>query len=441
VSPATDEGDAKKDSNASDKPSDPEKVGSSADGAGTDGRKAEGDTSEPAAVKSDELVSDKDNAKKDEESGKDEGKAAAPAKKVQLRLVPAKVTVSFGENSATDEFELTEITLLEDPSNYSDEQLIERWKLMVATAKEVGFCADIGAMENLTNVKSSSRASSLASSGGDAAMEVEDSAAQQQQQTSEDSKAKLEEYGLGYADLTKTKMSTNKVLPFASSMLLSPGLRGTSLASIPFQKLEEYLDPMLYDGTGVLGRHNNPGVPADVKQWEDVRYEVVTLKGRANQLRNELHRQRRIRMLNERTRHVLDERAERVEGLLAEMKSDLITLKEQLDHELCELGIDQDHAADILADYIKERDIAMASEELPSAPKKRPKAEPKPAPAPRISRRSRANQGSDDNEDTVSMKGDAGGDDDSSSRRKRNRSDESVDSGGPKPKRGGFRRQ
>ena len=226
--------------------------------------------------------------------------------------------------------------------------------------------------------------------------------------------------------------------PVDSGMLLNPSLRGTSLAAIPFEKFEQYLDPMLFDGKGVLGRCDNPGVSSDVKQWEDVRYELVTLKGRANQLRNELHRQRRIRAFNERTRHVLDERAERVEGLLAEMKSDLVTLKERLEHELGELGMDQDHAAEILAAYIKDRNSAIENQEF-IMPKKRAKAEVKAVPPPRVSRRNKNNQGSDDNDDTGSMKGDD--DDSTAAKRKRNRSDESSDSGAPKAKRGGNRRQ
>jgi len=260
----------------------------------------------------------------------------------------------------------------------------------------------------------------------------------QQVTSKEDAKARLDEYGMGYADLSKTKMSTNRVVPVASDMLLNPSLRGTSLATIPFEKFEQYLDPMLFDGKGVLGRHDNPGVPSDIKQWEDVRYELVTLKGRADQLRNELHRQRRIRGYNERTRHVLDERAERVEGLLAEMKSDLVTLKERLGDELGELGMTQDYAAELLTAYIKDRSSALENQEF-TMPKKRSKPDAKAPPPPRVSRRNKSNQGSDDNDDTSSMKGD---DDDSiTGKKKRNRSDESSESGATKPKRGGNRRQ
>ena len=387
-----------------------------------------------------------DAAKKDEEKDKDKAaeggkdKAAAKAlpKKVELNLIPAEVKVRLNSDGSVLSFGLSDLTLVEDPSSYSDEQLIERWKKMVATAKSVGCCANVDAMDSLTYATPSSRCTSLASSGSGGENSLEIDTPSQQVTSSEDAKAKLDEYGLGYADLSKTKMSTNRVVPVASGMLLTPSLRGTSLATIPFEKFEQYLDPMLFDGKGVLGRHDNPGVPSDIKQWEDVRYELVTLKGRANQLRNELHRQRRIRAYNERTRHVLDERAERVEGLLAEMKSDLVTLKERLEHELDELGMSQDHAAEILAAYIKERNSAIENQEF-TMPKKRSKPDVKTAPPPRVSRRNKSNQGSDDNDDAASMKGDD--DDSTAAKRKRNRSDESSESGAPKPKRGGNRRQ
>ena len=389
----------------------------------------------------DESGATDDATKKVEEKGKDEpaenekNKPPAHQKKVELNLIPAQVRVRLHSDGSVQSFGLSDLTLVEDPSSYSDEQLIERWKKMVATAETVGCCANVDAMDGLTDGPPSSRSTSAASSVENS-MEIDTPS--QQVTSKEDAKARLDEYGMGYADLSKTKMSTNRVVPVASDMLLNPSLRGTSLATIPFEKFEQYLDPMLFDGKGVLGRHDNPGVPSDIKQWEDVRYELVTLKGRADQLRNELHRQRRIRGYNERTRHVLDERAERVEGLLAEMKSDLVTLKERLGDELGELGMTQDYAAELLTAYIKDRSSALENQEF-TMPKKRSKPDVKAPPPPRVSRRNKSNQGSDDNDDTSSMKGDD--DDSTTGKKKRNRSDESSESGATKPKRGGNRRQ
>ena len=120
------------------------------------------------------------------------------------------------------------------------------------------------------------------------------------------------------------------------------------------------------------------------------------------------------------------------------MKSDLVTLKERLEDELGELGMSQDHAAEILAAYIEERNSAIENQEF-TMPKRRSKPEVKAPPPPRVSRRNKSNPGSDDNDDTASMKGDD--DDSTAAKRKRNRSDESSESGAPKPKRGGNRRQ
>jgi hypothetical protein len=69
------------------------------------------------------------------------------------------------------------------------------------------------------------------------------------------------------------------------------------------------------------------------------------------QLRNAVYRQRRIRFLNEKNNAVAQNRRDRFEALLSEMKSDLDILKERLKEELNELGIDQSKAQKILSDY------------------------------------------------------------------------------------------
>ena len=56
------------------------------------------------------------------------------------------------------------------------------------------------------------------------------------------------------------------------------------------------------------------------------------------QLRNELYRQRRIRLLNERTFASTRDRSHKVEALVAEMRMDLKSLKLRLEEELHELG-------------------------------------------------------------------------------------------------------
>jgi hypothetical protein len=75
-----------------------------------------------------------------------------------------------------------------------------------------------------------------------------------------------------------------------------------------------------------------------MSEWEADRHEMLSLKGSVLQLRNELYRQRRIRILNERSYIAGTDRTQRVEGLLAEMKADLQSLKERLQDDLVELG-------------------------------------------------------------------------------------------------------
>jgi hypothetical protein len=88
-----------------------------------------------------------------------------------------------------------------------------------------------------------------------------------------------------------------------------------------------------------------------VKDFEECRQESYILQAKVMQLRNQLYRQRKIRTLNERTFHATRDRSTRVESLVAEMRTDLKSLKYRLDEELKELGIDQDRAESILKSY------------------------------------------------------------------------------------------
>ena len=69
-----------------------------------------------------------------------------------------------------------------------------------------------------------------------------------------------------------------------------------------------------------------------------------------------LVRQRRIRVLNERTYAATQERSARVEGLVAEMRADLKSLKSRLGEELTELGINEETAEGIMASFYREQD-------------------------------------------------------------------------------------
>jgi hypothetical protein len=113
------------------------------------------------------------------------------------------------------------------------------------------------------------------------------------------------------------------------------------------------------------------------------------------QVRNELYRQRRIRLLNERTFEATSERTHKVEALVSEMRTDLKSLKLRLEEELHELGklswlsfslrpthcpqrfylvcltgIDEGTADEILSSFYREQDLRDAEEsEVASPPK------------------------------------------------------------------------
>lgn len=107
----------------------------------------------------------------------------------------------------------------------------------------------------------------------------------------------------------------------------------------------------------------NEGVPTDIKKFEEQRQESYTLQARALHLRNQLYRQRRIRALNEKMFTATTDRSARVESLVAEMRTDLKSLKNRLDEELKELGIDNETAEGILKEYFTSQHYAEGYEE------------------------------------------------------------------------------
>jgi len=90
----------------------------------------------------------------------------------------------------------------------------------------------------------------------------------------------------------------------------------------------------------------------------------MNLQASVLQLKNALYRQRRIRALNERTATSMNERYQRAEDLVSEMRSDLKSLKRRLGDELKELGITDAMADQILFKYYQghqEEDAGDAS--------------------------------------------------------------------------------
>lgn len=93
-----------------------------------------------------------------------------------------------------------------------------------------------------------------------------------------------------------------------------------------------------------------------MKKWEEEEQEFLILQADMLQLRNNLHRQKRIRLLNERTNTASAERYDRAEALVIEMRADLKSLKHRLDEELDELGLDEDAAEKVLSRFYRGQD-------------------------------------------------------------------------------------
>lgn len=79
-------------------------------------------------------------------------------------------------------------------------------------------------------------------------------------------------------------------------------------------------------------------IPPSVEKYQSQKEELNRLNIKVLQLRNRLSRQKKIRILNERSLKAGETRSQRVEGLLLEMQADLRCLKERLQDELNELG-------------------------------------------------------------------------------------------------------
>lgn len=94
----------------------------------------------------------------------------------------------------------------------------------------------------------------------------------------------------------------------------------------------------------------------DIREWEDDEQEYLTLRASVLQLKNVLYRQRRIRILNERTSVSMDDRYQRAEELVSEMRSDLKSLKHRLEEELSELGIAEETMTAIFSQFYKGQD-------------------------------------------------------------------------------------
>ncbi|KAL3945772.1 MAG: hypothetical protein SGBAC_000161 [Bacillariaceae sp.] len=212
-------------------------------------------------------------------------------------------------------FTMSEIKTLESPASFTDKHLAKRWESMVETAMAVGGALDVGAMCSVDVVPPEEEKDE------ETDMDVDGPATssnEEKNDTLEDEDARF--------------------LPFGSGLMPTAYGRGAFLATMPLEEIEKEIHHALHDGEGVLGRPTNPGVPDDIKEWEKQQQEFLTLKAESLHLRNNLFRQRRIRLLNMRTRDSAVDRYERAESLVTEMRADLKSLIGRLDTDLKELG-------------------------------------------------------------------------------------------------------
>lgn len=292
-----------------------------------------------------------DDKQKGGNSGKKEGgksasrkkgaskkEAEKPEEKVKkdylCNYLPPRVSVKlpFGIGY----FPCYSIEPLENPCLFSDAKLSARWKNMVDTALLVGSTIDLEGMN--FNSRDRPRESEGAEGEG-SKMDVEGAAGQADAQNSEEVAVKTDE------------TDEECFMPFGAGLLPTKTGRGNLLQNLSITDIEKAMDNALYHGAGVLGEKSNQGVTEEFRKWEDDEQEFLTLQASVLQFRNALVRQKRIRLLNEKTNSATADRYIRSAELVAEMRSDLKSLKHRLEEELNELGLDETATEQILSNY------------------------------------------------------------------------------------------
>jgi len=162
----------------------------------------------------------------------------------------------------------------------------------------------------------------------------------------------------------KVGEANGKLVAFGCGILPTPSYPGGALDQFSLDQLETNVEVLINRRGGVVGKPTNPCVPRAYKQWENQRHESRILEGKVLQLRNEVHRQSRFRHLNKRSCETGKDRRDRFEILLVEMKADLNSLKERLNEELVELGIDEEKAEELLVDYNKQEQDQEDDQEI-----------------------------------------------------------------------------
>ena len=233
-------------------------------------------------------------------------------------------------------FNLNSVRSDEDVSRYTDDQLAKRWFGIAETAAQFGACINVSAMANVFSKYNKGEAGNF--------MDTNESE----------------------NEPSVVETSKERLVPFGAGMLPTAVGRGNLLHKAIASELDEAVDKAFFKGYGVLGMKDNTGVPNKVRELEDQRQEHLNLKAKVLQLRNQLYRQRRIRLLNEKTYASSQERSSRVESLVAEMRLDLKNLKGRLDLEIRDFGISEEQAEGILKAFYTSQDSQHAGD--PSSP-------------------------------------------------------------------------
>mmetsp|Transcript_87103 Transcript_87103/g.130623 ORF Transcript_87103/g.130623 Transcript_87103/m.130623 type:complete len:1013 (+) Transcript_87103:200-3238(+) len=277
--------------------------------------------------------------KKDKSEFKGEKNKQPPA--AVASVLPTRVSAKLAYG--TGHFSLDAITATENPAALSDAKLANRWKSMIDSALSVSGCLDIQGMSSIVPKAAREKTESDSSDIDEGSQgRSEDPQEESEMVDSNDSTP----FGVG-------GKKEERVLPFGSGMLPTSSGRGAVLQDLSITDIEKAMNDALFSGRGVLGETTYQGVTEDFRKWEDDETEYLTLQASVLQRRNALVRQKRIRMLNERTNAATTDRYHRAEELVSEMRADLKSLKQRLEQELQELGIDESTGEQILSSFYR----------------------------------------------------------------------------------------
>lgn len=273
-------------------------------------------------------------------------------------MVGPRVSVQFPLSGSVKVFALDKVQLnQDDPATYSDERLAQRWTSLVETAKAVGSTVDVAAMATSVSFTSRGRSRIKPKFVGEVPPPAMDRDEVASRKTNSNDATELDK---------DTAVQPQRLLPFGAGLLPTAAGRGTRIHQATLAELDaEMVKAFSKSNFAVLGKRDSSGVPRVVREREDERERHVELQAQVLQLRNQLLRQRRIRILNERTHIATQERASRVEALVSEMRTDLKNLKSRLDQEIRDLGIGEEEAEDILKSFYMSLDSQHQGEASP----------------------------------------------------------------------------